>query len=182
MARTKARRIVLAVLNVFRTEVLIGLWLVRTLARISVRSWRESFPDPKKPFPWAIVAHDRREAYENMLPLSYFGMGVLGVLGVLLFGAPARLLGFPAILELLGYMAVAVPCLVTLMAYFNVRMRLNKLRDSANAPAGKVSWDVDIEQNRGVLLGSSICGIVIAALVACAFLVLLPDPSTWGAD
>jgi hypothetical protein len=169
-----------AVLNVFRTEVLLGLWLVRVMARLAVRSWRSAFPDPDKPFPWALVAHDRREAYENMMGLSYFGMSVLAVGGGLIFGIPARHFGFPPVLEFLGYMAVATPCMVTLIAYLVVRLRLSKTRESSvPSRVGEVAWEVDVEKNQRVLFAASLSGISVAAILAFLLLVALPDPSTW---
>ncbi|MDR7382223.1 hypothetical protein [Promicromonospora iranensis] len=169
-----------ALLNVFRAEVLIGLWLIRILARLFVRSWRNASPDPKHPFPWALSAQDRREAYENMMGLSYFGMSVLGVGGGLVFGVSARALGFPTILEFLGYLAVAAPCTVTLIAYFVVRHRLARIKDRSDGHESVgVAWEVDIENNPRVLIGASLSGLAASAILAFLLLIILPDPSTW---
>ena len=170
----------IAVLNVFRTEVLLGLWLIRVVARFVVRSWRDSSPDPLLPFPWATVVADRQEARDSILQLSYFGMSALGVLGILAFGIPARLLGFPVILVFLGYLAWLAPCAVVVVAHLTVQRTLSLVFDLANPPpAGQSPWELDIEKNPRAFLGASLWGLAVSVVVALALTAWLPHPSTW---
>ncbi|MFI8525663.1 hypothetical protein ACIGB8_14515 [Promicromonospora sukumoe] len=167
-----------AALNIFRTEVLLGLWLIRVVARFVVRSWRHSFPDSGLPFPWATVVADRQDARDSILQLSYFGMSALAVLGVLAFGIPARLLGFPAILVFLGFLAALAPCAVVLVAHLTIRRTLDRAF-AAPALAEQVPWELDVEKNPRAFLAVSLWGLALSVVVALALTAWLPHPSTW---
>lgn len=75
-----------------------------------MRSWRDSFLEPNLPFPWVTVVAARQDARDSSLQLSHFGMSALAVIGGLVFGVPARLLGFPVVFEFLTYLVVLTPC------------------------------------------------------------------------
>ncbi|MFI2362547.1 hypothetical protein [Promicromonospora sp. NPDC019610] len=168
-------------LNIFRTEVLLGLWLIRVVARFAVRSWRDSFPGPGSSLPWATMVADRQEARDSILQLSYFGMSALCVLGILAFGVPARLLGFPVIFTFLGYLAALAPCAVVAVAHLTVQRTLSLAFDIADPPpAGESPWELDVEKNPRAFLGVSLWGLSVSVVVALALTAWLPHPFTWA--
>jgi hypothetical protein len=168
----------IAVLNIFRAEVLLGLWLIRVVARFAVRPWRDSFADPSLPFPWATVVADRQDARDSILQLSYFGMSALAVLGGLAFGIPARLLGFPAILVFLAYLAVLAPCAVVVVAHLTIQQTLDRVF-AVSPPAEQSPWGLNVEKNPRAFLAVSLWGLAASVVVALALTAWLPHPSTW---
>lgn len=150
-----------AALNIFRLEILLGLWLLRRIERM-VPSWREGLQDSDTSFSWSSVG-DRRQAYESMVPMSGFGTAVLSLVAALALMIPARVLGFPPALLYLAVWVPASAVLAPACAYIAIKWQLSRTGPNVQKDG---PWETDIERNRMVMLWPSVIAIGAAAIVA----------------
>lgn len=176
---------ILAILNVYRWEVLAGLWLRRRFMRLMLRSAgdREVVGmmrrNERDLFSFKALVGSRYYAVLLMTYSSFTGAAV----GVILSGilaAVSRATGFPGVLTFLSFFVGL--CSWGTMAIGLAVAKLGPIPAENPDPEynGDIGWDYDVEGNPRVGLGISVCGIGISLLGAWLMVTYLPHPSTWG--
>lgn len=153
----------LAAINLFRWEVLTTLTLIRFVAKRLVPEWRESFPDPNRPFSWRTIAPDRRSAYKEMVEFSWFGAIFITAGTTIVFLFPASALGFPLWSQILSTFAIAAPVLVSIVGTaFGGFAILRISRSESGCASDDDYWRVDMDANSLVFVVPSLTGILLA--------------------
>lgn len=176
----------LRLVNVFRWEVLVGLWFRRTLMRNLLRSSRDRevarilrSREGKELFSFRRIVGSRAEAVVVMAYLSFAGCAAGTLIAGSLMGA-ARVLGFPSWLVFLTYFVGLCSWVTMMLGYGIGRLGPTPPENLSPEYSGDIGADFDVENNPRVGIGVSVCGIALSLAIAGLLFVHLPYPSTWG--
>lgn len=161
----------IAVVNIFRWEVMATLAFLRVISRWFVKSWRASFVDQGRPFAWDALASDLRGAYQAMAELAPYGAVFMAIVSSLVVAVPASLIGFPLWSQILSAWAVSSPFVVCIFGTATSWIvRRGASRREARNELDVSAWEFDIERNPRVMFLPSVFGSFVSlvlSIMAC---------------